>query len=161
MYGGGRIGLMGQMADAALQAGGKVIGVIPRSLQEREVAHTGLTKLLVTETMHERKAAMADLAQAFMAMPGGFGTLDELFEIITWAQLGIHTRPIGLFNGDGFFTPLLAWLDQAVIGQGFANPAQARQLFRVGDCLESLLDDLASSRESLSPPADPTGPDAR
>ncbi|MFN0316980.1 MAG: TIGR00730 family Rossman fold protein, partial [Burkholderiales bacterium] len=98
VYGGGNVGLMGVLAGAALAEGGEVIGVIPRSLMERELAHTGLTELHVVATMHERKALMADLSGAFIALPGGFGTLDEFFEILTWAQLGIHSKPCGLLN---------------------------------------------------------------
>jgi hypothetical protein len=107
VYGGGNVGLMGAAADAALAAGGEVIGVIPEFLRAREVAHLGLTRLHVTQTMHERKATMAELSDAFVALPGGFGTLDELFEIITWAQLAVHDKPIGLHDVDGFFQPLL------------------------------------------------------
>lgn len=161
VYGGGCIGLMGHLADATLLAGGKVIGVIPRSLLDREVAHTGLTELLVTETMHERKAAMADRAQAFLALPGGFGTFDELFEILTWGQLGIHSRPIGLLNTEDFFTPMLAWLEHTVIEQGFVKPKQAKELLLVGDSVEFLLDRLAISKGSHFPPSAPSVPDTR
>ncbi|NBU72834.1 MAG: TIGR00730 family Rossman fold protein, partial [Bacteroidetes bacterium] len=160
-YGGGCIGLMGHLADSTLLAGGRVVGVIPRSLLQREVAHMGLTELIVTETMHERKAAMADRAQAFIALPGGFGTFDELFEIITWAQLGIHSRPIGLLNTAGFFTPLLAWLEQSVVEQGFVKPKQAQELLKVEDSIESILNRLTVSRESHFPPSGQTVPDTR
>lgn len=161
IYGGGCIGLMGHLADATLLAGGKVVGVIPRSLLEREVAHKGLTELLVTETMHERKAAMADRAQAFMALPGGFGTLDELFEILTWAQLGIHSRPIGLLNAEGFFSPMLSWLERVVAEEGFVNPKQVKDLLIVADSVGSILDKLAISQGSHTPPSGPTMPDTR
>ncbi|MGH7169272.1 MAG: TIGR00730 family Rossman fold protein [Gemmataceae bacterium] len=114
VYGGGHVGLMGILADAVLQADGSVIGVIPRSMVERELAHGQLTELHVVETMHQRKALMADLADGFAALPGGYGTAEELFEILTWAQLGIHAKPIGLLNSAGFFDPLLAWLDHCV-----------------------------------------------
>jgi uncharacterized protein (TIGR00730 family) len=114
VYGGGSVGLMGILADATLAAGGKVIGVIPQSLADREVAHRGLSELRVVESMHERKAVMADLADAFIAMPGGFGTLDEFFEILTWAQLGIHAKPCGLLNVESYFNALLAFLDHSV-----------------------------------------------
>ncbi len=121
VYGGGRIGLMGAVADAVLAAGGKVIGVIPRSLADREVAHAGLTELHLVDTMHERKALMADLADGFAALPGGLGTLDEWFEIWTWAQLGYHQKPIGLLNFEGFFDPLLTFLDR-LVAEGFVRP---------------------------------------
>jgi len=114
VYGGGHVGLMGVLADAALAAGGRVIGVIPQALADREVAHHGLTELHVVSSMHERKALMADLSDAFVALPGGYGTLDELCEIVTWAQLGIHDRPIGLLNVEGYFDDLFALLDRAV-----------------------------------------------
>src|SRR5262245_12742237 len=106
VYGGGHVGLMGVVADAVLRAGGEVIGVIPQALVERELAQAGLTRLEVVDTMHQRKARMADLADAFVALPGGFGTCDELFEILTWSQLGLHARPVGLLNVAGFFDPL-------------------------------------------------------
>jgi uncharacterized protein (TIGR00730 family) len=161
IYGGGCIGLMGHLADSALLAGGKVIGVIPRSLLEREVAHLGLTELIVTDTMHQRKEAMADRAQGFIALPGGFGTFDELFEILTWAQLGIHSRPIGLLNTEGFFTPLLVWLEKVVVEQGFVKSNQVKELLMVERSTESLLDRLACSLEFHSPPSTPADPDLR
>jgi uncharacterized protein (TIGR00730 family) len=114
VYGGGRVGLMGVLADGALRAGGEVHGVITRALKEREVAHLGLTKLEVVETMHERKAAMADLSDAFVMMPGGFGTLDEFLEVLTWYQLGIHAKPCGILNVLGYFDPLLELFDAAI-----------------------------------------------
>lgn len=114
VYGGGNIGLMGVVANAALAAGGKVIGVITEGLQQREVGHPGLHALHVVDTMHTRKAMMADLADAFIALPGGFGTLDELFEMLTWAQLGIHGKPIGLLDVNAYYQPLLNFLDTAV-----------------------------------------------
>jgi uncharacterized protein (TIGR00730 family) len=107
VYGGGRVGLMGILADAALEAGAPVYGVIPAGLAKKEVAHAGLTRLDVVATMHERKARISDAARGFIAMAGGFGTLDELFEVVTWKQLGHHDRPIVLLNGSGFFDPLL------------------------------------------------------
>ena len=118
VYGGACVGLMGAVADSILAAGGNAIGFIPRRLMEREVAHRGLTKLHVVETMHERKHGMAALADAFIALPGGYGTLDELCEILGWAQLGLHAKPIVLVNIAGYYDPLLAMLDQAV-GEGF------------------------------------------
>lgn len=137
VYGAGHVGLMGMLADAVLAAGGEVIGVIPQALVDRELAHQGLTALHVVETMHQRKALMADLADAFIALPGGFGTADELFEILTWAQLGIHTKPIGLLNVDGFFDPLLAWLDLCVREQ-FLRPVH-RALLQASAMPEALL----------------------
>ena len=111
IYGGGRAGLMGAVADAALSVGGDVVGVITKLLEGRELAHTGITDLRIVETMHERKMAMADMADAFIAMPGGLGTLDELFEILAWAQLGIHAKPVGLLNTCGYYDALMAFLD--------------------------------------------------
>lgn len=113
VYGGGRAGLMGAVADAALAAGGKVIGVITTLLKDRELGHTGLTNLHIVDSMHERKSMMAEQADAFIALPGGLGTLDEIFEILAWAQLGIHSKPVGLLNTLGYYEPLMAFLDQA------------------------------------------------
>ncbi len=113
IYGGGRVGLMGILADAVLAAGGQVQGVIPQSLADREVAHHGLTQLYIVDTMHQRKALMAELADGFLALPGGIGTFEELFEIWTWAQLGMHSKPIGLLNVAGYFDLLLGFLDHA------------------------------------------------
>jgi uncharacterized protein (TIGR00730 family) len=143
VYGGGNIGLMGVLADAALRAGGEVIGVIPAALQAKELAHTGLSELFVVATMHERKAKMADLSDAFAALPGGYGTLDELFEILTWQQLGIHAKPVGLLDVAGFFAPLLATLDQ-MTAERFVKPRH-RALLRVADTPERLLDALLSA----------------
>ncbi len=113
VYGGASCGLMGMIADQALASGGEVIGVLPRSLQDRELAHRGLTRLHIVETMHERKALMADLADGFIALPGGFGTLDEFCEVLTWAQLGIHAKPCGLLNVAGYFDAFLAQAERA------------------------------------------------
>lgn len=118
VYGGGSIGLMGVLADAALEAGGRVIGIIPVHLGEKEIAHAGLSELHVVRTMHERKALMMELSDAFIALPGGLGTLEELFEVLTWSQLGLHAKPCGLLNVRGYYDPLLALLDRAV-EQGF------------------------------------------
>ena len=123
VYGGASVGTMREVADAALAAGGEVIGVIPRGLAEREVAHHGLTQLHVVDTMHTRKAMMADLSDGFVALPGGYGTLDELFEILTWAQLGMHGKPIGLVNVCGFWDPLLAMVDH-MVKEGFVPEDQ-------------------------------------
>lgn len=122
VYGGGNVGLMGILADAMLEAGGEVIGVIPHSLVAREVAHHGVTELRIVQTMHERKALMNELSDGFIAMPGGFGTLDEFFEVLTWSQLGFHGKPCGMLDVDGYFRELLAMLDRAV-EQKFLSPA--------------------------------------
>lgn len=122
VYGGGNVGLMGAVADGALRAGGEVHGVITEALRVKELAHLELTSLIVVDTMHERKAAMADRADAFVALPGGFGTYDELFEVITWTQLGIHEKPCGILNCDGFFDELVAFIDKATAA-GFVKQA--------------------------------------
>ena len=114
VYGGGNVGLMGVLADAALERGGEVTGVIPRTLVDKEVAHRGVTELRIVETMHERKALMNDLSDAFIALPGGFGTLDEFFEVLTWSQLGFHGKPCALLNVGGYYDRMLAMLDHAV-----------------------------------------------
>src|SRR5258708_4155206 len=118
VYGGGRVGLMGVVADACLNDGGRVIGVIPQALADKEVAHTGLTELRIVASMHERKALMADLSDAFMALPGGFGTWEEFFEVLTWAQLGIQRKACGILNVDGYYDPLLEMADRA-LSEGF------------------------------------------
>ncbi len=122
VYGGGRVGLMGVLADAARANGGEVIGVIPQSLAEREVAHSGLSELHVVETMHERKALMAELSAGFIALPGGFGTLEEFCEVITWSQLGIHAKPCGILNVAGYFDKLIGMFDNGV-ERGFISGA--------------------------------------
>lgn len=127
VYGGASVGVMGTIADATLAAGGEVIGVMPRSLVDREIAHTGLTELRVVTTMHERKATMADLSDAFVALPGGLGTLEELFEVWTWAQLGIHRKPFALLDVAGFYEPLVAFLDHAV-DERFIKPSNRSAL---------------------------------
>ena len=114
VYGGGRVGLMGELADAARSCGGEVIGVIPEALHEKEVAHDGLSELHLTRTMHDRKALMAELSDAFVALPGGIGTLEELFEVWTWAQLGFHAKPVALYDVEGYYDQLLGFLDQMV-----------------------------------------------
>jgi uncharacterized protein (TIGR00730 family) len=139
---------MGALADAALAAGGEVIGVIPRRLVDRELAHPGLTRLDVVETLHERKARMAELADGFVALPGGLGTLEELSEVASWAQLDIHVKPIGLLGPDGYWAPLMAWLDHAV-DEGFVSAAH-RRLLQVDADLATLLDRF----EAWVPPAD-------
>ncbi|MGH8693232.1 MAG: TIGR00730 family Rossman fold protein [Burkholderiales bacterium] len=122
VYGGGNVGMMGVLADAALERGGEVTGVIPRTLVDKEVAHRGVTELLIVETMHERKARMNDLSDAFIALPGGFGTLDEFFEVLTWSQLGFHGKPCALLNVAGYYDRMLAMLDHAV-AERFLRPA--------------------------------------
>lgn len=122
VYGGGRVGLMGIVADAALAAGGTVIGVIPEFLADKEIAHAGLTKLQIVQTMHERKALMADLADGFVAMPGGYGTFEEFCEVLTWAQLGLHQKPYGLLNVEGYYDLLLKLFDHA-LNEQFLRPA--------------------------------------
>ena len=137
VYGGASVGLMGAVADAALEAGGEVIGVIPRSLVERELAHGGLDELHVVETMHERKALMSDLSDGFVALPGGAGTLDELFEAFTWGQLGIHSKPCGLLDVAGFWHPLVETFDR-MTAEGFIRP-EWRETLVVADEPEELL----------------------
>ena len=142
VYGGGNVGLMGVIADAALAAGGEVIGVIPRSLADREIAHPGCTELRIVDSMHPRKAMMADLSDAFVAMPGGVGTFEELFEAITWTQLGLHRKACGLLNVAGFYTPLATFIDQAV-SDGFIKPVH-RAAIVVDDNPVRLLDKLST-----------------
>ncbi len=142
VYGGGNIGLMGVLADAVLQAGGHVTGVIPETLMAREVGHCGLPDLRVVQTMHERKAIMAELADGFIALPGGFGTFDEMFEILTWAQLGLHAKPCALLNVNGFFDPLLRFLDHAV-AERFLR-AGHRSLILVDSEINTLLDRMSA-----------------
>ncbi|NWO56574.1 TIGR00730 family Rossman fold protein [Chromohalobacter israelensis] len=132
VYGGARVGLMGAVADAALREGGEVIGVIPHHLVEREMAHEGLTRLLRVDDMHARKAAMAEHADAFIALPGGIGTLEELFETWTWQYLGLHDKPIGVLDVNGFYRPLLTFLDHTV-EHGFLNPETRSRLFAAAD----------------------------
>jgi uncharacterized protein (TIGR00730 family) len=122
VYGGGKVGLMGAVADAVLAGGGEVIGVIPEALLAREVGHAGLTELHVVRSMHERKARMAELADAFVALPGGFGTWEEYCEVLTWAQLGLHPKPCGLLDVAGYYAPFVALMDRAV-AEGFVKPA--------------------------------------
>jgi uncharacterized protein (TIGR00730 family) len=141
VYGGGKVGMMGVLADAALAAGGHVIGVIPEALMTKEVGHRGLPDLRIVKTMHERKALMAELADGFIALPGGFGTFDEFFEIITWAQLGLHSKPCGLLNTNGFYNPLLRLVDHA-IKERFIKPTQ-RELIVVESEFGALLERMA------------------
>jgi uncharacterized protein (TIGR00730 family) len=140
VYGGGNVGLMGILADAALAAGGEVIGVIPRALKEKEVAHLNLTELHVVGSMHERKALMADLSGAFIALPGGYGTLDEFCEVLTWTQLGIQQKPCGLLNVESYYDRLLAMFDHAA-AEGFLKPAH-RGIVIADTSVKSLLNRL-------------------
>jgi uncharacterized protein (TIGR00730 family) len=142
VYGGGNVGLMGVVADAALATGGEVVGVIPRTLVVREVAHQGLTELIVVESMHDRKAKMADLADAFLALPGGYGTFEEFCELLTWTQLGIQAKPCGLLNVEGYYDPLLALFDRAT-EERFVKP-ENRALLLTDTSVGRLLDALAA-----------------
>jgi uncharacterized protein (TIGR00730 family) len=137
VYGGTHVGLMGALADAVLAAGGEAVGVIPENLMAREVGHKGLTKLHVVRSMHERKALMADLSDAFVALPGGFGTLEEFCEVVTWAQLGLHAKPCGILNVLGYYSPLLAMFDHAV-QERFLKP-ENRALVLARDSVVELL----------------------
>jgi uncharacterized protein (TIGR00730 family) len=140
VYGGGRVGLMGIVADAAMQAGGDVIGVIPQALMDTEVGHEHISRLMVVKDMHERKALMAEYADAFIALPGGLGTLEELFETLTWAQLGLHEKPIGLLNVDGFYDGLVDFIAHQV-REGFVRPEHAKLLLNE-DRVPSLIEQL-------------------
>lgn len=146
VYGGGNVGLMGHLAQSVLAHGGHVIGVIPRHLASREVAHTGLSDLRVVDSMHERKALMAELADGFIALPGGIGTLEELLEVMTWAQLGLHDKPCGLLNVAHFFDPLQVFLDH-LVDQRFLHPAHRGVLLS-----EARPEDLLAALESYVPP---------
>lgn len=156
VYGGGKVGLMGVIADEVLRLGGEATGVIPRALVEREVGHAGLTRLFVVKDMHERKAMMSDLSEGFIAMPGGMGTLEELFEMVTWAQLGIHAKPIGLLNVNGFYDGLRAFVHHQV-KEGFVRPEHEGLMLADSDP-EALIRRLraaapAASSTALSPAA--------
>jgi uncharacterized protein (TIGR00730 family) len=140
VYGGGGVGLMGKLADAALAIGGEVIGVIPQALHQREVGHRGLTQLHVVESMHQRKAMMAAYADAFIVLPGGLGTLEETFEVWTWGQIGFHRKPIGLLDVDGFWQPMIAMLDR-MVDQGFVH-AQHKKIVCIDAQVPGLLAQL-------------------
>jgi hypothetical protein len=142
VYGGGKVGLMGAVADACLEAGGRAIGVIPQLLVDKEVAHAGLTELRIVQTMHERKALMADLADAFLALPGGYGTWDELCEVLTWSQIGIQRKASAILNVNGYYDPLLAMADRAV-SEGFLRDVH-RELLLTDTEAARLLDRLES-----------------
>jgi uncharacterized protein (TIGR00730 family) len=152
VYGGGRAGLMGRVADAALSAGAQVVGVIPASLMAREHGHRGLTELHVVQTMHERKRMMAERSDVFVALPGGIGTFEELFEVWTWRQLGYHDKPIGLLNAAGYYDPLLAFMD-ATVDQGFVATAQ-RRLLEVDTDAVTLLERLGELAGRADAPDD-------
>lgn len=147
VYGGASLGLMGVLADAALAAGGAVIGVMPRGLMAKEIAHDGLTELRVVGSMHERKALMVELADAFVALPGGYGTLEEFCEVVTWAQLGLHRKPCGLLNVGGYYNHLLAHFDHQV-AEGFLTPL-VRSLVLSANCPSTLLTALRDHRSPL------------
>ena len=151
VYGGGNVGLMGIAADAALAAGGEVIGVIPEQLVGWEVAHRGLTRLEVVATMHERKARMFDLSDAFVALPGGFGTLDEMFEMLTWRQLGLGDKPCAFLDVDGYYAPLMAMLDR-MLSEGFLRAEHLADLWH-GEELDALFDWIGRDRPAA--PRDP------
>ncbi|MFY0254375.1 TIGR00730 family Rossman fold protein [Chitinophaga sp. 30R24] len=146
VYGGAKVGLMGAVADSCLQAGGKVIGVLPHFLQQKEVAHEGLTTLILVNTMHERKTKMNELGDGVIALPGGFGTMEELFEMLTWGQLGLHKKPIGLLNTNGFYNSLIQ-LSQTMTEHGFLK-AENRDMLLHSDNLE----DLLLKMENYQPP---------
>ncbi len=150
VYGGGRVGLMGLCADACLAAGGKTIGIIPEHIQNLEVEHTGLTELHIVDSMHTRKSMMAERSDAFVVLPGGLGTLDETFEIVTWAQLALHDKPIVIVNVNGFWTPLLNLIDH-LVDEGFCRP-ENRNLYRVVDDVDQVFDALAQAPEPVVPP---------
>jgi len=149
VFGGASVGLMGVVADAALEAGGLVTGVLPRALRDLEIGHTGLTELRVVETMHERKTLMADASDAFIALPGGLGTLEETFEVWTWSQLGVHAKPVGFLNVNGYFDALLAFLGHAV-EQGFMK-AHHLEFACVKQDPEALLEALARADTTYEP----------
>jgi uncharacterized protein (TIGR00730 family) len=149
VFGGGHVGLMGVVADAALAEGGPVVGVMPRHLVDREIAHVRLTELRVVESMHQRKAMMAELSDAFVVLPGGVGTLEEFFEVWTWGQLGLHAKPYGLLDVEGYFSPLLAFLDHAV-EQHFVR-REHREMLIVDGNVSRLLERLAEHRPPVVP----------
>lgn len=149
VYGGGAVGLMGVVADAVMAGGGEVIGVIPKGLFSNEVGHTGVTELVEVDSMHQRKQRMAEEADAFLALPGGLGTLEELAEITTWAQLGIHAKPVGVLDLDGFWQPLLDFLDGAV-DSGFLRPANRDLIVRITD-VDDVLAVLGGHRTPENP----------
>ncbi|WP_378187208.1 TIGR00730 family Rossman fold protein [Aquimarina sp. W85] len=149
VYGGAKIGIMGEVAQSALNSGGNVIGVLPRFLKRKEVAHLGLTELITVDTMHQRKLKMHELSDGFIALPGGFGTLEELFEILTWGQLGLHKKPIGLLNVNGFYDDLLALLKK-MVHKGFLKPDN-HELILVDKSVSNLLQKMKSHTSKQTP----------
>lgn len=149
VYGGGKVGLMGTVADAVLAAGGKVVGVIPRQLVELEVAHPGLTELHVVETMHQRKTRMFELSNAFVALPGGFGTMDEMFEMLTWMQLGLHQYPCAFFDSRGYYRQLRTMMDH-MVAERFVRPEQ-RDCIWFGDDMSAMFDWMDSYEGGYTP----------
>ncbi|MFP4385170.1 MAG: TIGR00730 family Rossman fold protein [Spirochaetia bacterium] len=146
IYGGAKVGLMGAVADGALRNGGSVTGILPRFLNQKEIAHEGLTSLIMVETMHERKLRMNELSEGVIALPGGYGTLEELFEMITWGQLGLHRKPVGILNINGFYDPLSVLLENMVIN-GFLKESNRRMLMTANNAA-----DLIKAMEQYSPP---------
>ncbi len=157
VYGGGRVGLMGVVADAVMEAGGEVTGIIPEHIHERELQHTGLTELMVVDTMHTRKRLMADRSQAFVVLPGGFGTLDECFEIITWKQLDLHDAPVMFLNVDGFWDKLLDMVNHQT-QSGFVSETNRQRMFTLVDSVEEVVAGIMALGEQA---ASGTGPDIR
>lgn len=149
VYGGAKVGLMGAVADGALQAGGKVIGVLPHFLQQKELAHTGLTELVLVDTMHERKTKMNELSDGVIALPGGFGTMEELFEMLTWGQLGLHQKPVGMLNVNGFYDALHQ-LSQTMTEKGFLS-ASSRDMLLYSDQIDELLTKMEQYRPAEKP----------
>ncbi|MGN7819492.1 TIGR00730 family Rossman fold protein [Chitinophaga sp. 22536] len=149
VYGGAKVGLMGAVADGALQAGGKVIGVLPHFLQQKELAHTGLTELVLVDTMHERKTKMNELSDGVIALPGGFGTMEELFEMLTWGQLGLHQKPVGMLNVNGFYDALHQ-LSQTMTEKGFLS-ASSRDMLLYSDQIDELLMKMEEYRPAEKP----------
>ena len=149
VYGGAKIGLMGAIADAAIDNGGKVIGVLPKFLSAREIAHTGLHELFLVENMHERKAKMYELSDGFIAMPGGFGTLEELFEMLTWGQIGLHLKPIGIYNVDGYYDHLITQLD-LMVEAGFLKQ-EHRNMITLSDNATELLHEMGNYISPIHP----------
>ncbi|MEO0570866.1 MAG: TIGR00730 family Rossman fold protein [Bacteroidota bacterium] len=140
VYGGGKVGLMGEVAQGALDKKGQVIGIIPHFLKQKEIHHTGLTKLLIVDTMHERKLQMHELSDGVIMLPGGFGTFEEFFEMLTWAQLGLHQKPIGILNVNGFYNPLIKMFDQMVANQFLKS--ESKDMVLVDDSIDGLLEKM-------------------